>query len=191
MPYDIELNITFGTEQDAERFVIVLDLVHNNTLDLGSLGLTFDPKYFPEVHGRIVTIFGQSPEEADFDHRDAAVFFDQAHTARLGIQSVRMDIQPRQLGDGYRAYTDLLGNEVLKKVAARMGIEPGALDGEVFGVFLDSITPDQLHGLEIQDYSGDLQRMATEVFDGLEPMEPHDKKLRFFMIRDGEAVYLD
>ena len=191
MPHDIDLTLTFEAERDAERFVIALDLSHSNMLDLGCLGLTFDPDDFPELDGCTVTIFGQSSEEADFDHRDVADFFDRAHKAGLAIHSIRIHVQPRQLGEGYRAYTDLLGEEVLQRVATRLGTKPPALDGEVFGVSVDSITLDQLHGLEIRDYSGDLQRMAIEVFDGLEPVEPHDEKMRFFVVRDGKAVYLD
>ena len=70
-------------------------------------------------------------------------------------------------------------------------MSPEDLPGVVFGVSVDSTTSNQLRGLEIRDYAGDLQRMSNEVFGGLEPMEPHDNQKRFFVVRDGKAVYLD
>ena len=189
MSYDIDLTRTFLTETDAAAFAYGLRQLVKNEFIMGPLCFTYDKKFFPEQNGRQLNIFGQIVT-LDIAHHNVEALFASMHAPEFRIQGVRLHILPNQLGEGFQAYTDMLGDAALQEAAKQLEVSPKKLTGMVFGVSTDGITAEQLQGEELRDYAGDLQRMAIEVFDGLEPLEPHDKQMRFFAVKDGEAIDL-
>ena len=83
---------------------------------------------------------------------------------------VRLHILPNQLGEGFQAYTDMLGDAALQEAAKQLEVSPKDLTGMVFGVSTDGITSDQLKGQELRDYAGNLIWMAVETFKCLNEM---------------------
>ena len=189
MPHDIDLTITFATEQEASRFASVIELSLSNELFLEPIRFTFERKYFPEQCGRSLTLYGQNVNTRDFDHHGAEIFFSSLRRLDFDIQSARIHLLPNQFSDGFYSYTNQVCETAVLKASSRLGMSPEDLAGAIFGVSVEQFTGQAC--LELKDYSGDLQRMANEVFDGLEPAEPQDRQLRFFVVRDGKAVYLD
>ena len=189
MFHDIDLTLTFATEAEASRFASVTELSLSNELALGPLRFTFERKYFPEQNSRDLTIFGQGIDTRDFDRHSAEAFFAYVHRLDFDIQSARLHLLPNQLSDGFFSYTDQVCDAMVSKASSRLGLSPENLAGAIFGVSLEQFTGQACW--DLRDYAGVLQRMANEVFDGLEPAEPQDRQMRFFVVRDGKAFYLD